>query len=128
MRQTLRRGQRLTSSSLFRETMDRGHVFRASSFVLFCHFSGTKGTPRVGFFAGRRLGGAVARNRAKRRLREAYRRLQDRVGQDGVRLVFQARRDAGLKPLPAVIDEMERVLRRAGIARRLPAEHMTPDD
>jgi ribonuclease P protein component len=30
-----------------------------------------KGTPRVGFVAGRRVGSAVARNRAKRRLREA---------------------------------------------------------
>lgn len=127
MGQTLRRGQRLTSSALFRDTMDRGHVFRASGFVLFCHFSGTKERPKVGFFAGRRLGGAVARNRAKRRLREAYRRLQDRVRPEGVRLVFQARRDAGLRPFPEVIGEMERVLRRAGLVMCSPAGG-TPDD
>ena len=119
MRQTLRRGQRLTSSALFRETLDHGHVFGAASFVLFCRFTGIAGPPRVGFFAGRRLGGAVERNLAKRRLREAYRRLQDRVSQDGIRLVFQARRDAARRPFPEVVEEMERVMRRVGVMRRV---------
>ncbi len=47
---------------------------------------------RAGFVASRAaVGGAVERNRAKRRLREVFRRHQDRVpaGQD---LVLQARR------------------------------------
>jgi ribonuclease P protein component len=118
--QTLRRGQRLTSSALFRETLDHGHVFGAGCFVLFCRFTGTPGSPRVGFFAGRRLGGAVQRNLAKRRLREAYRRLQGGISQEGVRLVFQARRDAARRPFLEVVDEMERVMRRAGVARRGP--------
>jgi ribonuclease P protein component len=117
-RQTLRRGQRITSSTVFRETLDHGHVFGAACFVLFCRFTGTAEPPRVGFFASRRLGGAVQRNLAKRRLREAYRRLQDRVSQEGVRLVFQARRDATRKPLPEVVEEMERVMKRVGAMRR----------
>lgn len=37
---------------------------------------GGGGPPRVGVVAGRRVGGAVVRNRAKRRLREALARVE----------------------------------------------------
>ena len=37
------------------------------------------GTPRLGITAGKKLGGAVARNRAKRRLRELYRLAQNSI-------------------------------------------------
>lgn len=36
---------------------------------------GERGAPQVGIVASRRVGGAVSRNRAKRRLREALRRV-----------------------------------------------------
>jgi ribonuclease P protein component len=45
---------------------------------------------RVGFAVSRRVGGAVARNRARRRLREAY-RLQQEALQAPVDAVFVGR-------------------------------------
>ena len=50
------------------------------------------GTGGVGFAVTRRIGGAVARNRARRRLREAYRRAAEKAG--GVNVVFVARTGA----------------------------------
>ena len=41
-------------------------------------------SPRVAFVAGRKVGNAVQRNRAKRRLREAVRRVPLRSGRDYV--------------------------------------------
>ncbi len=45
---------------------------------------GLDGTPRLGFVAGKKVGNAVQRNRAKRRMREAARRVDLPVGVDMV--------------------------------------------
>ncbi len=39
------------------------------------HGPGTRTEPEAGFVAGKKVGNAVARNRAKRRMREAARRV-----------------------------------------------------
>ena len=56
------------------------------------------GPRAVGFAVGRRLGGSVVRNRARRRLREAYRRQRALVAPDGIRLCFIARQAALTSP------------------------------
>jgi len=50
--------------------------------------AGGAGPPRVGVVAGRRVGGAVVRNRVKRRLREALARAELRDGTDYVVVAF----------------------------------------
>lgn len=47
------------------------------------------GVPRVGITTGKKLGGAVQRNRCRRVIREAFRPLLPQVG--GVDIVFVAR-------------------------------------
>ncbi|MDX2235080.1 MAG: ribonuclease P protein component [Hyphomonadaceae bacterium] len=71
---------------------------------------GPHGPPRVGFTATKKIGNAVARNRAKRRLREAARRLVPLYGVAGVDYVFLARETTGTAPWQAVLDDMKDAL------------------
>jgi ribonuclease P protein component len=48
-------------------------------FFLVAHFRGDDGAPRVGFTCTKKLGNAVARNRIRRRLKEAVRLSFDKV-------------------------------------------------
>ena len=64
---------------------------------------------RVGFAVSRRVGGAVARNRARRRLREAYRRQQQAL-QGSVAVVFVSRPAALTRRFADLLEEMRRTL------------------
>ena len=57
------------------------------------------GSNRYGFAAGRRLGGAVARNRLRRRFREVVRRIPIREGWDIIFIARQAAVDADFSSL-----------------------------
>lgn len=72
------------------------------------------GRGSVGYVAGRRVGGAVVRNRARRILRAAWRKLAPRVREgDDYALVARASiRGAKTQDLVA---EMEELLRRAQV-------------
>jgi ribonuclease P protein component len=65
---------------------------------------------RVGFTATKRLGGAVTRNRAKRRLREAARALLPQYGQPGCDYVLIARQGAAERPWDRLLDDTKRAL------------------
>ena len=73
------------------------------------------GLGSVAFVAGRRVGGAVVRNRARRILRAAWRELAPRV-RHGYDIAFVARRAAirGAKTQD-VVAEMDDLLARAGV-------------
>ena len=65
---------------------------------------------RIGFTATKRLGGAVVRNRAKRRLRMAARQVLAELGKPGADYVFVARQGAAERPWPRLIEDMQRAL------------------
>lgn len=65
---------------------------------------------RAGFTVGRQIRGAVRRNRARRRLREAYRAARD-VAPAGVDLVVIGRSAALTSKLEALIDDMRHAFR-----------------
>lgn len=68
------RYRRLSGAVEFNKALRHGRRVRRGGVTLVCRRRGG-GPPRVGLVAGRRVGGAVVRNRAKRRLRAALREV-----------------------------------------------------
>jgi ribonuclease P protein component len=67
---------------------------------------------RIGFTATRRIGGAVERNRAKRRLREAARLIAPELVKAGCDYVFVARGGITTRPWPRLLDDVKSALIR----------------
>jgi ribonuclease P protein component len=70
------------------------------------------GAVRVGFTATRRIGGAVVRNRAKRRLREAARATFPGLAREGCDYVLIARGGSASRPYPRLLDDVKTALIR----------------
>jgi ribonuclease P protein component len=66
-----------------------------------------EGSARIGFTVGRVLGGAVARNRIKRRLREAT-RLHRLLLQGPVDVVINPKKSVLVVEFPTVLEEIGR--------------------
>ena len=87
---------------------------------------GDEGPPRVGFTVTKKLGGAVERNRIRRRIKEAVRLALPGHLQPGRDYVFIGRQEAKLRPFKLLqqdlVDAVERVetapIRTGGRTRR----------
>ena len=73
----------------------------------------------IGFTATKRIGGAVVRNRAKRRLREAARQLIPAHGIAGADYVLIARQACAERPWPRLLDDVKTALIRLAADRGL---------
>jgi ribonuclease P protein component len=70
------------------------------------------GALRVGFTASRKVGGAVVRNRAKRRLREVAEQVIPAHGKCGYDYVLIARAGTAGRSFPALLKDLEAALKR----------------
>lgn len=103
---------RLRSPLDFERTRANGKSW-SSGLVVAVVMPNDRGNNRYGFAVGRRVGNAVARNRAKRLMRETVRGLHPRLEQ-GHDIVFIARNRVGAETTQSDIDEsVESVLQRA---------------
>ena len=106
--------QRLTHTSEFARVRTEGRAQRGAFLILGVleHRGDTRF--RAGFVTSKRVGGAVVRNRIRRRLREVVRKHQHAV-RSGVWIVLIARPAAAAASSSALEDEWLRLAKRASI-------------
>jgi len=108
------KSRRLTRAAEYERVKRDGLAQRGKCLVLSVVSVKNSGPCRVGFVTSRRLGGAVVRNRVRRRLREIVRQHQDDLRGDSW-IVLIARRDAANAEYHALEHEWLRLAKRASI-------------
>ena len=106
--------RRLTHRSEYERVKRDGITQRGKLLMLNAMPTEDSGAWRAGFVTSGRLGGAVVRNRVRRRLREIVRRHQHELRQD-IWFVIIARYEAARASYAALEDEWLRLARRASI-------------
>lgn len=122
----MKRKHRLKRASDFKrvraEGKSLGHPLIALAFA-------PNGLPysRVAVVAGRSVGKAVRRNRAKRRLRACVEQLFPYL-QPGWDVIVYARPGVVEAPFSAILDAMSHLLRRSGLWQALPVQDHVESD
>lgn len=107
------RRRRLTGSIEFQRVRSAGKAY-AHPLVVLVARRNDLGSTRCGVSAGRRCGGAVERNRAKRRLRAIWSRLAPSIA-PGWDVVLEARRGSVTAEAGELLQSVIDLTRRAGL-------------
>jgi ribonuclease P protein component len=97
--------ERLTGTRDFEAVFTNGKSC-ANNIVVLRALPNSLGSSRCGFAVGKRLGGAVVRNRVRRRLREAVRHVPIEAGWDMVVIARQAATETDYHTLSKATEEL----------------------
>lgn len=111
----LKYSQSLKKNHEFRRLYSRGKSALSPYLVVYCRRNG-RGVNRVGITVGGKVGNAVKRNLVRRRLRESYRRNEERF-YTGYDLVFVARVKTGYARYRQIEDNLLRLSGKLGLLR-----------
>ena len=114
VRATLARKQRLQRPGQFEETYDQNRRWHGRFMVLFLR-SAPDASLRLGVVASKKVGNAPERARAKRRLREAFRRQRAEFAGRTDDVVLVARRSILAAPWDEVVAELRKLAAQAGL-------------
>jgi ribonuclease P protein component len=107
----LPRAERLRSAGEFQAVFERGRRLERPAFVVL--WSLTPEKRKTGFTVSRQIRGAVKRNRARRRLREAY-RSRTTANPGDISMVFVARPPALDGAFAGLVQAVDEVMRQLG--------------
>ena len=105
---------RLNRAGEFARMRHEGEPFHGKLMILSVLKVEAAATTRIGIVTSRRVGGAVLRNRARRRLREIFRLAQGEI-RHGLWLVLIARPAAATAEYSALREDWTRLARRSSI-------------
>ncbi len=111
----MKRRYRLTDKARFRQVRQQG-ASQAHPVVVLCYLANGEPFSRSGFSVSKRIGKAVARNRARRRMSEAVRSLWDVIA-PGWDLVWVARPGINETTFAELQNACARLLRRARLLK-----------
>ncbi len=117
---TFPKSSRILRSAEFRHIYENGFRVSSSLFAAFCFKRAPTGPavgPRLGLTVPRAVGGAVQRNRIKRRLREAFRLHRGRLAPEWD-LVLNPRASVLRATFPEVERALEKVIARCNSTSR----------
>ena len=106
--------ERLRRNTEFQRIYRQGATYSEGMVVLHLLRLPDADVRQAGFSVSKKLGGAVVRNRVKRRLRDAYRLVLPQLPR-GYQLVFTARRGAAEADYEQLAQAVRRALTRAGL-------------
>lgn len=96
----LRKRSDFLAAARGRKRVERGVVLQAN-------FRNDENPPRVGFTVTRKVGGAVLRNRTKRRLRAAAAEILPLAAKDGYDYVLIGRQDTATRRWPELLSDLK---------------------
>jgi ribonuclease P protein component len=114
---------RLKRRAEFLRIAAQGRKFSTPGLVLQAMSAGTSSLQdtttaiRLGFTCSRKVGNAVARNRARRRLQAAARELMSDAAQSGYDYVLIGRTDTIERPYALLLQDLRTALKRVGALR-----------
>lgn len=106
---TFQKSERLTKRSQFQQVMDRGRKKRIDRICTVFFLPNQVGRKRLGIIASKKIGNAVVRNRAKRKIREVFRALKGSI-RPAVDIVVISGKDLVSLPLSVLEKKMSKVL------------------
>ncbi len=113
------RQQRLLRPSHFAEAYEGGRKYAGRYMVLWLR-TAKDADRRLGVVSSRRVGGAVQRNRARRRLRALFRQEREHLsGRED--LILVARASCVAAPWTELVQDFQALARRAGLCPSPPA-------
>ena len=98
-----------------------GGAKTVGKFVVIFTLAGDGEVRRLGVTVTRKVGGAVVRNRARRRIRELARMHENLLAGWGGEVVVNARRGCAEAAWPALAEDFERCMKKAKATRWPPA-------
>jgi len=104
----------LKKNKEFGRVYSRGRS-RSTRLLVLVYLEGRYGGVRVGFSVSKKVGGSVVRNKARRRMKEAFRALLPQIGGKNAHLVFIARAAISEAQYAQIAADMRYLLKKCGL-------------